>query len=324
MNKLKIFNALPKRVKVEILRNKMPRSFTIEATNICNLRCLACPWHSVMTRKKEFLTFENFKVLFGKIEKHASAICFYLMGEPFLNPDIFKMIALCKKKGVKTFISSNAMLVGNYIDEILNSGLTTLQMTMDGFKAETHERYRVGSNFETVKNNIKTLAEEKKRRGLKEPIIHIQTLMLKTNKDEIKDIENFVRELGIDHHSVKAVFAPIGPDKKYREEFVETFVLKNDNFKKYDRTDDKNSLKFYKNQIFCPQLTQCVVLVNGDVVPCCFDYDGSVKFGNLFESDLKDIWRGKIRQNFLLSFFKKNNPLCKKCDLISERGMSIF
>lgn len=322
--KLELFKILPNYVKTWILLNKMSQSFTIEATNVCNLRCLACPWHSIMTRKKEFLTFENFKILFSKIEKNANAICFYLMGEPFLNKDIFKMIPLCKSRGIKTLISSNAMLVGDCIDYILKSGLTTLQLTMDGFSAETHEKYRVGSNFEKVKNNIRILAEEKKRRGLKEPIIHIQTLMLKTNRHELKNIENFAREINVDHYSIKAPFVSAGYDDENSEKFTEMFVIKDDNFKKYDRTADKDDPKFYKNQSFCPQLTQCVVLVNGDVVPCCFDYDGRVKFGNLFEKKLEEIWKSKERKEFIKKFFKKQNPLCQKCDIMSERGVSMF
>lgn len=324
MYKLKIFNALPKKMRIEILKRKMPHSFIIEATNICNQKCPACPWHSVMTRKKESLSLENFKKLFEKIENHAKAISFYLMGEPFLNPDIFKMISLCKKREVKTLISSNAMLIGDCIDEIFNSGLTTLQLTLDGFKKESHEKYRVGSDFATVVKNIRKIAEEKHSRNLKDPIIHIQTLLFKHNRDETQDIEAFAREIGADHYSIKAPSVSVGYEDKKRQEFVDEFMERDDNLIKYDRMADRNDVKFYKNQSFCPQLSHCVVLVNGDVAPCCFDYDGSVKFGNLFEQSLNDIWKSKGRSGFIGKFLEKRNGLCAKCDIMSERGISVF
>jgi len=322
--KLRFFNLLPASIKIQIMLVKKPSSFIVEATNVCNQRCPACPWHSVMTRKKEFMEFDNFKKIFQKIEGKARAISFYLMGEPFLNPDIFKMVSLCREKGVKTLISSNAMLIGDHINDILDSGLSTLQLTLDGFTKESHEKYRVGSNFDMVVSNIRKIAEEKRRRNLSEPVIHIQTLLFKHNKNEMYDIEKFAREIGVDHYSIKAPSVSVGYDDQKRKEFADEFMDKDENLKKYDRMADGEDEKFYKNQLFCPQLSQCNILVNGDVSPCCFDYDGSIKFGNLFEQDIKDIWSGKLRRNFLMSFFKKNSPLCKKCDLMSERGMSIF
>ncbi|NQU83603.1 MAG: radical SAM protein [Parcubacteria group bacterium] len=322
--KLKIFNKLPVFIKTRIFLYKMPHSFIIEATNVCNQRCPACPWHSVMKRRQEFLSFDGFKNLFSKVEKYAQAISFYLMGEPFLNKDIFKMISVCKEKEIKTLISSNAMLIGNHIDEILSSDLTTLQMTLDGWNPETHEKYRVGSRFETVRDNIKKISEEKKRRGLEKPILHIQTLLFRRNKNEIKDIERFAREIGVNHYSVKAPSISVGYDEEKRKEFADDFMIKDDGFEKYDRTASKSDEKFYKNQPFCPQLTQCVVLVNGDVVPCCFDYDGKVKFGNLYNESIEDIWRGKNRKKFIESFLKKTNQFCEKCDMMNDRGLSIF
>lgn len=322
--KLKLFKKLPSGLKIPILQRKMPHSFIVEATNSCNQRCPGCPWYSVMKRKIEFLSFEDFKIILSKIEKHAKAISFYLMGEPFLNKDIFKMISLCKEKQIKTLISSNTMLVGDYIDEIFDSGLTTLQMTLDGFNSETHEKYRVGSKFETVVNNIRKLTKEKKRRGVKEPVLHIQTLLFKNNKNQIKEIGRFARDVGVDHYSVKAPSVSFGYDDKKRKEFAETFLLKDEDFKKYDRTVASNDPKFYKNQSFCPQLSHCVVLVSGDVVPCCFDYDGMVKFGNLYKEKLEDIWHGDNRKNFMKGFFEKTNFLCAKCDAMEERGLKIF
>lgn len=322
--KLKVFNKMPAMVRTAILQKKMPHSFIVEVTNACNQKCPACPWHSVMKRDIDFLTFEKFQEVLGKIEKYAKNISFYLMGEPFLNKDIFKMIRLCNEKGINTLISSNAMLVGNHIDEILNSGLTTLQLTMDGFTKESHEKYRVGSNFELVKDNIKKISEEKRERGLKKPEIHIQTLLFEHNKNELKTIENFAREIGVDKYSVKFPTVSAGYGDEKRGDFVKEFMLKEKNVEGYDRTKEGDEKRFYKNQSFCPQLTHCVVLVNGDVVPCCFDFDGSAKFGNIYEESLEKIWGNDKKRSFIKKFFYKANPLCNRCDMVDERGISVF
>ena len=78
---------------------------------------------------------------------------------------------------------------------------------------------------------------------------------------------------------------------------------------------------------YCDELDKMVILSNGDVVPCCIDYDASCKIGNIFESNLTEIWMGEKRNLFVESFLKKNNCFCEKCDLPSEktgRGIGDF
>ncbi|MFA6215756.1 MAG: hypothetical protein WC768_04260, partial [Patescibacteria group bacterium] len=89
----KIFGLLPASLKVFLLvycfRSK---NFIIEPINFCNIRCVACPWHTVMRREKKSLSFDDFMIIFGKIKKDAKNITFYQMGEPLLNNDLFRMI----------------------------------------------------------------------------------------------------------------------------------------------------------------------------------------------------------------------------------------
>lgn len=320
--KLKAYSILPQALQTQAILWKMPKSYIIEVTNICNQRCAMCPWYSLMKRKTEMMSYDRFALIFEKIKDHAEAISFYLMGEPFLNTEIFKMITLCKKHGVRTHISSNGMLVGAVIDKILDSGLDSLQITLDGFSAESHEKYRVGSNFEIVKEGIRKIAEERKKRGSAFPTLTIQTLIFKFNEKEIPEIEKFARECGIDHFSLKA--PNMGRDVSVKESFVNDFLLESEEYKKFNRTADMAGDKYYKNKNFCPQFSNGVIAVSGDVVPCCFDYDAEVKFGNIFEENLETVWRSDKRKKFVENYLKKTNPLCVKCDFIEEWGKKIF
>jgi hypothetical protein len=40
----------------------------------------------------------------------------------------------------------------------------------------------------------------------------------------------------------------------------------------------------------CEARIRMIALNNGDVVPCCFDYNSSVIFGNLFKQSVQEIW----------------------------------
>ena len=54
-----------------------------------------------------------------------------------------------------------------------------------------------------------------------------------------------------------------------------------------------------------------------DVIPCCFDSNSSVKFGNLQDSSLTEIYSNNIYQDFIEDH-KKNTlekyPVCDKCE----------
>jgi radical SAM protein with 4Fe4S-binding SPASM domain len=55
---------------------------------------------------------------------------------------------------------------------------------------------------------------------------------------------------------------------------------------------------------------------NGDVVPCCYDYDAKMVLGNMGEQSLSEIWNGdkiqSIRKEFVAN--RVTNPLCRHCE----------
>lgn len=68
----------------------------IEATNICNTRCLHCP-HELITRPFGKMDWKTFQTILDKIKDSAAefSIEFSGMGEPLLNPLIYNFIKIC-------------------------------------------------------------------------------------------------------------------------------------------------------------------------------------------------------------------------------------
>ena len=309
-----LLEKLPKswssRLYKEILLNHTPSSFLIEVTNTCNLRCPLCSVHK-LNRKKKTLKFEELKYIVDNTPaiKH---IGFYILGEPLLCRDLFKMVRYCSNKQITTGFSTNGMLIDKYIDEIFESGLDYIQITIDGAYAESHKKYRIVSYFKKVCENIEKLTNEKKRRNAKKPYIKIQTLVFKFNEHQLKDIIELTKRLGVDAINFKA--PSIGKDDKSKfeiEKLMKEYIPENKS--RYNRYS--LNIKYYKDMPICPQLFNGYILSNGDVVPCCADYEGEYSFGNIFEEDFASIWKGELRKKFLDEFFSRNSNLCKKCDL---------
>jgi len=67
---------------------------------------------------------------------------------------------------------------------------------------------------------------------------------------------------------------------------------------------------------FCYALrNQVGVLVDGSVVPCCLDHDGTMTLGNLFEQPLADILTSTRAKNIYEGFSQHRavEPLCQRC-----------
>lgn len=312
----KVFIQLPDSLKVFLILNFFyPKYFVIEPVNICNIKCVACPWHTTMKREKKSMTFEEFLVIFDKIKKHATHITFYQMGEPLLNKDLFKMIKKCVEYKIKTNISTNGMLINEYLDEILNSGLSDIKIALDGIDKETHERYRAGSNFDKIINNIKLLKSSRDDQNKNKPNIIIQTLVNKYNQNQLKEINDFAKK-----YADKFVCKKMHLGRN--NELIQTNKHFETDIEEYKRENVKDEKMYFKNMQYCPQFNNLVVLSNGELVQCCFDYDAQTSFGNLLREPYKKILKSSDRKKFLQTYFKRTNLLCQKCDFIQD--MLIF
>ena len=284
----------------------------LETVNYCNLRCPACPWHSTMTREKRMLCSEEFERIFDHISHYTRSICFYVLGEPLLNGHIFEYIQTAHDAGIHTGMSTNGMLLEDHIDDIFSSGLDYIQIALDGLDAQTHENYRIGSNFHKIISNLRLLAIEKEKRNSKFPEIQIQTLISKQNEYRLMEFQAFADELGVGFSAKRMMFG------KTKDVISKNRAAFEPEQKDYHRLDNPNML-LYKDMGVCPQSNGLTILCNGDVVPCCYDYDGKVVLGNLIYQTWSEIMKGAAKKEFDLNRNLGIATLCATCDMVMEK-----
>jgi sulfatase maturation enzyme AslB (radical SAM superfamily) len=86
-----------------------PDRLYIESTNICNLSCIMCPTgRKEQVRKKGYIDFELFKSIVDEMAPWVQATTLHIWGEPLMHPKMFDMIDYCRKKGLRSEISTNA------------------------------------------------------------------------------------------------------------------------------------------------------------------------------------------------------------------------
>jgi radical SAM protein with 4Fe4S-binding SPASM domain len=285
-----------------------PPVLMIEPTNICNLKCPLCPsGNGTLKREKGYLDFAVFKKIIDEVKDKTMMLILWNQGEPFLNKQFLKMVKYASDRGLFVLVSTN----GNYIPDaeaIVNSGLDSLIISLDGTTQEVYNKYRVNGNLKNVLDNAHKITIAKKKFGSKIPIVKWQFIVMKHNEHQIEEIKKLAQKIEVDQLQLKSV-------QIYSKEDVENFLPINPKYRRYKIKGNNFELKYgIKNK--CKRLwRQPVVNWNGEMAVCCFDKDIDYKVGNIQKSKFIDIWKGekfnRMRQTILTN--RKSIPMCRNC-----------
>lgn len=308
---LNIFCAISKNEKALGL----PVHLTIEPANLCNLKCPVCETGSgILGRKAGMMSLADFEAIIDKVWHHTNSILFYYMGEPFLNNDAYKMIKYAKNKNIYVTTCTNGHFIN--VKEMIASGLDEISFQIGGVTEETHGIYRIGSNLKKILDNIKELAEFKKKSGECSPKIILGFIVMKHNEHEINAFKELAMNLEVDEARV------VEPCVRTMEQ-ARQFLPMDKKFWLYDHKEfDRDMLRpRRKTHNRCNWIYfSTVILYNGDIVPCCRDAHGKNTMGNLLTEDLKSIWNNEKYRVFRKKL-KKDQAGLGICQLCSDFGI---
>ena len=253
----------------------------IEITNNCNL---SCPFCIKNTRKKEFISLDNFKIILNKINGFTKYIYLHIMGEPLLHPNVNELINIASSK-YKVNITTNGYLINKIKD---NKNIHQLNISLHSFNINNKlslDEY-LNNIFESVDNLI-----------VNNTIINYRIWTNNINNEKI----------------IKML------EKKYNIKINGNTKIKDNLFLAFDSEFIWPSLdnNYLKENGSCMGLrTHIGILVDGSVVPCCLDYDGKLSLGNIYESELETIINSKKAIEMKVNFQnnKKIEKLCQHCN----------
>lgn len=280
--------------------NSPPQILNIEITSWCNLSCPMCvPRQS---RENGFIS----TTLFEKILKE-NRECFphqfvwlHFNGEPLIHPQLFQIIRITKKYGIRACLSTNAVLLNSEkAKQIITSGLDYIVFSFDGVNKNVYEKLRKGAKFKTVKNNILNFLKIKQQLKASNPITQIQIIKMPETEKEIKKFLKEWRKTTVDIVSIKQFSTRAGY-------IVDKSLIDYKNGYHKISEQRKPCFWFWKG---------LVILWDGRVVPCCQDLTGKLILGDINEEPVKKIWNNllmqKLRKGQLQGNYK--NGLCDFC-----------
>lgn len=279
----------------------------IETTNICNLKCDFCP---KISRKSEFMSVESFSKIINKIVPHTNYVYLHLMGEPFLNKNIKDFLNICEDNLIKVNITTNGTLINNVKDILLNSNaVRQINFSLHSFEANEH-KMTFEEYVDGIINFIKISSEET-------DIISVLRLWnldakYKASNNMNKSILNLLEEK-----------FNLDCDLKEKLKEKNSFKLRENVYINMGEKFKWPSLKEEEmgERVFCYGLRDHIgILVDGTVVPCCLDSEGSIPLGNIFENDLEEIINCDRAKKIYDGFSNKTavEELCRKCGFITR------
>jgi radical SAM protein with 4Fe4S-binding SPASM domain len=288
-----------------------PFTVSIEPTTACNLSCPECPSGlKQFSRPTGKIDIEVNRQLLKSIGKQLFYINYYFQGEPFLHPQFLELIREAKKHKIYTATSTNAHFISNNIaDEIVQSGLDRLIISIDGITQETYESYRVTGKLSKVIEGTKAMVAAKKRTNSSTPHLIFQFLVVKPNEHEIPAIYKLAEELEVDEVRLKSA-------QIYDYTHGNPLIPTQEQYARYKKQKDGTYRLKYKTANHCWRMwSSCVLTWDAKVVPCCFDKDATYTLGSAIEQPFKSLWKSKKYQEFRDSVLTKRNQIdiCQNC-----------
>jgi MoaA/NifB/PqqE/SkfB family radical SAM enzyme len=269
-----------------------------EVTDHCNATCIMCPReehehgreHGIMDQAKYERSIDEVVALGAK------KIVLTGFGEPMLDKRLELKIAYAKSKGLSTYIITNgSVLNSKRAQGILEAGLDEMRVSFYGMGRDTYNTVMQGLDYEKTRDGLLEFLALRERLGLHTKV----QLSYLTMPENVKD-EGLFKEYWEPKVEAIEIWRPhnFGDGRDYRDREGEAEIT-------------------LKSTCGRPENGPLQIQWNGEVIPCCYDYNNKIVLGNAFEQPVLEIMNGvKYR---LLRYAHRTGrfnlfPYCDQCD----------
>ena len=292
----------------------LPPAMQVEPSSFCNLKCPLCPTGSgKMPRKQGMMSMETFQCLLDQAGDCLVGIVLYSWGEPFLNPDLPRMIAACSERRILTVTSTNGHCLQTEEEarRVVDAGLRALVVALDGSTQEIYTAYRKHGDVEKVKRCAALIEEAKARAGSMYPYTNLRVVATRENQEDIPNLRRLASRMGMNMFSIKSVGC-LTSSPTY-----EGFEASDESLRRYDHRD---GVRLERQPVRCPYpFRQPTVFWDGTVVSCEFDYGMEAALGNIHQGPIREIWNSE-RAVAIRRSIHSGHDRPKFCGLCPYRG----
>ena len=300
----------------------LPPLIQVEPTNLCNLECPLCPTGSKsMRRERGFMSLETFEKIMDDLGDVLITVYLFGYGEPFMNEDLPGMIKACTDRGILTLTSTNGHFLQTLDDalSVVDAGLTTLIVAVDGSTQEIYQSYRRSGDLGKATRCASLIEEAKVRRGSPFPYTALRSVVTRENESDLPNLERLACDLGVNMFTYKSLGC-----MTQSEEFGE-YEPSAGNMRRFEYSGPS---RITRPLVRCPfPFRQPSVFWDGTVVGSEHDYEKEMPFGRIGEKSFPEIWNGpqalRLRQSIREG--RGRPAFCDACPHqdLSQRGVEL-
>lgn len=267
-----------------------PPVVALELTSRCNANCSMC-WRKEVKRAHTDMDFDVFqKIVCDAGESGVRKYQLSFFGESTLYKELPEAIKFIKTSFPDAWITVNtnaADLDRELGERIVDSGLDQISISIDGNNAREYEEIRRGLKYDVLEANVKALRQ------------------LIDDKGAATEVT--IRGLNLITHPLDA--------SRFQEKWS-AYADKVISRDEHDLIAERPEPLLHRLSP-CPKVfSQSIVMVNGDLGLCAYDWHGQVVVGNATRKNI-----ASLRRNFRLLGYqllhllglKRILPLCKTC-----------
>jgi MoaA/NifB/PqqE/SkfB family radical SAM enzyme len=164
-------------------------------TDNCNLKCVSCACWRKVTRGE--LTEDEWRDVIDQLAEYGILKANFTGGEPLLRSDAPRLMAHAHRQGIRNLhVNTNAVLLDDRRREaVLDAGVRSFNISVDGPSAEVHERVRgVRGSFARTVGHLERLLRERERLGLR---VRMNFTVMRANIEDLPEMMRLAQDLRV-------------------------------------------------------------------------------------------------------------------------------
>jgi hypothetical protein len=169
----------------------VPRRMYIECTAACNISCTdaCCAPETGITRTRQagMLDFDLFRRVVDEVGPSLNRIDFFNYGEAFLHKRAIEMCEYIKSTfpHIYLYTSTNGLaFTPEQARRLVHSGIDEVTFSVDGATQASYEKYRQRGRLDVALENLRAMADEKRRAGRDLPFLNWRYILFVWNDSE--------------------------------------------------------------------------------------------------------------------------------------------
>jgi MoaA/NifB/PqqE/SkfB family radical SAM enzyme len=169
----------------------------LEVTNRCNLLCETCPRTFEALEPPADMSWELFTSIVDQLPGLARAVL-HGVGEPMMVKNLPRMIRYLKDRRVYVLFNTNGTLLApKSREELIDTGLDELRVSLDAADAESFFKVRGKRMFDRIVRNVAEFTALQREIGAATPRVSLWLTGLKETVDQLPDFVRLAARIGV-------------------------------------------------------------------------------------------------------------------------------